>query len=59
MIHLQQVEAYPLLALQQQYSALCTTTPNDQNNITNIDKEMSFAFPTLFLDVMAFIPVMD
>ena len=59
MIHLQQIEAYPLLALQQQYSALCNTIPNDQNSIASIDKEMTFAFPTLFLDVMAFIPVMD
>jgi hypothetical protein len=59
MVQLQRVEAYSILALQKQHSALCInhTPPND--NDTNLENEITFTFPTLFEDAMSFIPVMD
>jgi hypothetical protein len=62
MVLLQQSEAYPILALHKQYSALClnvTPSPDVKSNDIDIDEEISFAFPTLFQDVMTFLPVLD
>ena len=62
MVQLQRVEVYTLLALQKQHSALCmdhSSQNYDNNYNTNLEKEITFAFPTLFQDVMAFLPVMD
>jgi hypothetical protein len=58
MVQLQRVEAYTLLSLQKQQVAFGIHHTSSEYD-TNDDTEITFAFPTLFQDVMKFLPVLE
>ena len=58
MVQLQRVEAYACLSLQKQQVAFGIHHSSSEYDANN-DTEIAFAFPTLFQDVMTFLPVVE